>query len=252
MCGRYTLRTDRSQIEKRFGLEDLPPFQPRYNLGPTQDGLVIRPAAEPDRRTAAWLRWGLIPFWTKPGSPGPLLINARSETAASKPAFRDAFRKRRCLVVADGFYEWTRDSVQRTPHHFTVRHGEPFAMAGIWERWHPAGDKNAEEVLESFAILTTAANEVVAPHHDRMPVILDPALYEDWINPLVHEVDVLKRMLRSFPAIDMLARQVSTRVNRIANDDPACLESPTADTNPDVGGEEQARPGQLGLDLDSG
>lgn len=245
MCGRYTLKADRTQIARLFGLEDLPRFEPRYNLGPTQDGLVVRPGGEPGTRTAALLRWGLIPPWTREGHSGPLLINARGETAASKPAFRDAFRNRRCLVVADGFYEWTRTRTVRVPHHFTVRHGELFAMAGLWERWHPPGAE-AGERLETFTILTTSANDLVTPHHDRMPVILDPTLYDDWLNPLVHDVEVVQRMLKPFPAMEMAVRRVSHRVNSVAHDDPGCLASAEDDT-----GREDDAPGsgQLGLDL---
>jgi putative SOS response-associated peptidase YedK len=249
MCGRYTLKTDRSQIEKRFGVEELPPFEPRYNLAPTQDGLVILPGAQPGTRTAAWLQWGLVPSWSKSPGSGPVLINARSETAATKPAFRDAFRRRRCLVIADGFYEWTRTGSLRTPHHFTVRHGEPFAMAGLWERWSPpAADPG--EARRTFAVLTTVANAIVAPHHERMPVILGPELYDDWLNPLLHDPETLQRMLRPFPALEMLARAVSTRVNNIKNDDPACLTSPEIAEGAVVN-ESAADPrtGQLGLDL---
>lgn len=225
MCGRYTLKTNRSRIEERFDLEDLPEFEPRYNLAPTQDGLVIRPGESPGTRTAAWLRWGLIPSWTKARGSGPLLINARSETAARKPAFRDAFRKRRCLVVADGFYEWPRAGNVRTPQHFTVHHGEPFAMAGLWERWQPPG-AGEDEVMVTFTILTTSANDLVAAHHERMPVILGTEFYDDWLNPLLQDADALQRLLQPYPAIEMLARAVGARVNNIKFDDPACLLPP--------------------------
>jgi putative SOS response-associated peptidase YedK len=254
MCGRYTIKTDRRIIEERFGLDELPAFAPRYNLAPTQDGLVLRPGQRPGQRVAAWLRWGLIPAWTKNPAAQPLLINARSETAASRPAFRESLRRRRCLVVADGFYEWARDGVHaKQPFHFTVDHGAPFAMAGLWERWsRPAGSAaEPAEAVETFAILTTSANEVLAPYHDRMPVILDARFYDDWLNPFLTDTDTVHRLLLPFPSMRMVARAVGPRVNSNRFDDPACLDPPgRADTEEGRGGPPAARPpGQLDLDL---
>jgi len=225
MCGRYTLKTHRRKIQERFGVDELPELTPRFNLGPTQDGLVVRPGDAPATRTAALLRWGLIPGWTKDRTSLPLLINARAETVASKGAFRDSFKRRRCLVVADGFYEWSRRGTLKQPYYFTVDHGEPFAMAGLWDSWRPPGAPPGE-TLETFAIMTTTANEILAPHHDRMPVILAPDLYDDWLNPLLTDAGVLERVLVPFPAMRMLSRAVSARVNSIKHDDPACLEPP--------------------------
>jgi putative SOS response-associated peptidase YedK len=225
MCGRYTLKTHRKKIQERFAVDELPDLAPRYNLGPTQDGLVVRTGDAPARRTAAMLRWGLIPAWTKDKSSLPLLINARAETVASKGAFRDSFKRRRCLVVADGFYEWSRRGELKQPYYFTVDHGEPFAMAGLWDAWHPPGAPPGEAV-ESFAIVTTTANEILAQHHDRMPVILEPDLYDDWLNPMLTDSATLERVLVPFPAMRMLARAVNARVNSIKFDDPACLEPP--------------------------
>jgi len=242
MCGRYTLKTDRSKIEERFGLEDVPAFEPRYNLGPTQDGLVVRPGGTPGTRTAALLRWGLIPSWVKDTTSLPLLINARSETVATKPAFRDAFKRRRCLVVADGFYEWSRKGGPKMPFRFTIGDEEPFGMAGLWEKWTPPDDPNGEP-LETFTILTTSANDTLAPYHDRMPVILSPDLFDDWLNPLLNEPEALQRMLAPFPSLHMTAHAVSPRVNNIKNDDPACLDPPETPS------EDEPAQGQLGLDL---
>ncbi len=228
MCGRYTLKTHRRKIQERFDVDDVPELHPRYNLGPTQDGLVVRPGDAPATRTAALLRWGLIPSWTKEKSSLPLLINARAETLASKGAFRESFKRRRCLVVADGFFEWSRRGPQKQPYYFTVDQGEPFAMAGLWDSWHPPGAP-ASEAIETFVIVTTAANEILAPHHDRMPVIVEPLLYEDWLNPLLSDTGALARVLVPFPAMRMLGRAVNARVNNIKFDDPACLEPPTAE-----------------------
>jgi putative SOS response-associated peptidase YedK len=250
MCGRYTLRTDRSKIEKQFGLDELPEFAPRYNLAPTQDGLVVKAGGSPGTRTAAWLRWGLIPSWTKDSSTTHGWINARSETAASKPSFRDSFKKRRCLVVADGFYEWNRAGNLKKPFHFTVNHGAPFAMAGLWERWHPPGS-DANDVVETFTILTTTANDVLAQHHDRMPVILDSEFYDDWLNPLLVDAESLQRLLHPYASRHMLARAVNPRVNNIHFDDPQCLESPPlpgAKETPDKEPSSSARQGQLDFD----
>ncbi|MBE2215273.1 MAG: SOS response-associated peptidase [Opitutaceae bacterium] len=248
MCGRYTLKTHRKKIQERMGVDELPDLVPRYNLGPTQDGLVVRTGDSPGTRTAAMLRWGLIPAWTKDKASLPLLINARAETVASKGAFRDSFKRRRCLVVADGFYEWSRRGALRQPFHFTVDHGEPFAMAGLWDSWHPPG-ASPGETLDTFAIVTTTANEILAPHHDRMPVILEPNLYDDWLNPLLTDTGALERVLVPFPAIRMLARAVSARVNSIKFDDAACLEPPESEATARA---RPPRPATSGDQLDLG
>jgi putative SOS response-associated peptidase YedK len=225
MCGRYTLKTDRSKIEQLFDVDDLPDFQPRYNIAPTQDCLIVRSGSSSGNRSAAWLHWGLIPSWTKDSSESHGWINARSETAASKPSFRNAFKSRRCLVLADGFYEWNRMGSAKMPYHFTVNHGAPFAMAGLWERWQPPG-AGEDGIMETFTILTTTANEILAQHHDRMPVIIDPEFYEDWLNPLLVDADSVQRMVHPYPSRHMLARAVNPRVNNIHFDDPQCLEPP--------------------------
>jgi putative SOS response-associated peptidase YedK len=176
-------------------------------------------------------------------------INARSETAASKPSFRDAFKKRRCLVVADGFYEWNRSGNLKKPYHFTVNHGAPFAMAGLWERWHPPGS-GTNEVVETFTILTTTANDVLSQHHDRMPVILDSEFYDDWLNPLLVDADSLQRLLHPYASRHMLARAVNPRVNNIHFDDPQCLESPPLpDASEGRGGKISPASGQGQLDF---
>lgn len=247
MCGRYTLKTGRKKLAEQFQLDELPDFPPRFNLGPTQDGLVVRPGDKPDTRTAAWLRWGLIPGWMKEGARAPLLINARSETVASKPAYRDALKRRRCLVLADGFFEWARHGAIKQPYYLTLNRGEPFAMAGLWERWRPP-DGAAEDVVETFAIITTQANEVLAPIHDRMPVILEPEFHDDWINPLVTDADVLQPLLKPYPGAHMVMRAVNARVNNIRNDDPECLNPPEPEGSRAPASAQQAAAGdQLGF-----
>jgi len=228
MCGRYSLKTEHELVAQHFFLQDLAAFMKRYNIGPTQSGLIVRRPRESSPRQASLLRWGLIPSWTKNDSTGPLLINARAETAGSRPTFREALRHRRCLVAADGFFEWSRYGAVKQPYYFTTHRGGLFAMAGLWDRWIPPGADESEAV-ESFTILTTTANALLAPHHDRMPVILDEEFYDDWLNPLLTDAETLKRLLRPYPADRMNARQVSARVNNVKFDDPACLEPPGAD-----------------------
>ncbi len=170
-------------------------------------------------RRLGWAYWGLIPGWAKDRSIGARLINARAETAAEKPAFRGAFRARRCLILADGFYEWVRHGAGKQPYFIAFRDGRPFAMAGLWERW--GGEA---ETVESCTILTTTPNEVVAPLHDRMPVILEAEQVLPWLDPDLREVGCLQPLLRPHRPDEMVAWPVSTRVNNPRFDDPACRE----------------------------
>ena len=213
------------ELHERMGLIGTPlNLRPRFNVAPSQDVAVVR--ANDDGRTLAMLRWGLIPAWAKDHAIGYKLINARSETAAEKPSFRAAFRHRRCLIPADGFYEWRRECKTRQPWLFGLRDGSPFAFAGLWECWTVPADaaltgslaeRSTGDAVETCTILTTAANETVAPVHGRMPVILPPDAYGPW---LAGE-DVA---LAPYPTDDMTAHPVSTLVNRPANDDPRCVE----------------------------
>lgn len=226
MCGRYTLKTDRRRLAECFELDEVPEYRPRYNLAPTQHGLVVRAGARPGTRAAAWIRWGLIPGWINARTGSPLLINARAETLATKPAFRNALHYRRCLVIADGFYGWSRHGTARLPHYITVARGEPFAMAGLWEGPRST-DAQGDDAAEGFAVITTAANGVLAPLFPRMPAILEPDVYEDWLNPLVTDTALLLPLLQPYPSVRTLYRTVSTRVNHVEHDDPECLRSPT-------------------------
>jgi putative SOS response-associated peptidase YedK len=218
MCGRFTLRTPQGVLVEQFRLKSIPPLQPRFNIAPTQQIGVVR-QTEPAQREFAWLQWGLVPRWAKDPKVASQMINARAETAAERPAFRDAFRRRRCLIVADGFYEWKKAGRQKQPYHIRMKDGRPFAFAGLWERW---GDE--DEKLESCTILTTNANELCAPMHDRMPVILGPADYDRWLDASLVDRAELQFMLEPYPADEMAAEPASPRVNSVANDDAGCIE----------------------------
>jgi putative SOS response-associated peptidase YedK len=223
MCGRFQLKPGDDWMEE-FGLSEVPDLPPRYNIAPTQDVVAIR-ADKDGARRAGLLRWGLVPSFAEDPAVGNRLINARAETVARKPAFREPFRKRRCLVPADGFYEWRRAGRARDPFLIKMKDGRTFAFASVWDRW-----ASKEERIESCSILTTAANELVAPIHDRMPVVLDRADYGLWLDPDAPE-DELHRVLRPFPAAEMIAVPVSARVNSTAVDDPDC-ERPVAEAPP--------------------
>ena len=174
MCGRYTLMRPAAEVARAFDLSGWPDWEPRYNVAPTQQAFVVREAT--GARPAADAGWGLVPPWAKALNDGPPLINARADTAHEKPAFRHAFKKRRCLLIQDGFYEWKADGPRKLPHHFTLSDGGPFAVAALWERWEGGGVP-----LETVALLTTEANELVRPCHDRMPVILPPEAQRLWL-----------------------------------------------------------------------
>ncbi len=222
MCGRYTLKTPASEFAALFeGIFDglaVPEFRPRYNIAPTQKAPIVRLN---EHRHLEWqpLRWGLVPFWAKDVKSGARMINARSETVAEKPAFRAAFRKRRCLVPADGFFEWQKAGKTKIPYYITMADESPFAMAGLWERW----DKEGEPV-ETFTILTTDANDRVRPLHDRMPVILDREAFETWLDPEYSDFERLKYLLKPLPDHRIQTRRVSTWVNNPKHDDPKCIE----------------------------
>jgi putative SOS response-associated peptidase YedK len=221
MCGRFARRSTREVLADWFGvdLEDLPAFSASYNIAPQSVQPVVRQGQDSGAREFALLHWGLVPFWAKDAKIGYSTINARAEEAAEKPAFREALRKRRCLVPADAFYEWARvDAKTKQPFAIALKSGEPYAFAGLWERWRP---KNGE-ALETFTILTTDANEVLEPIHNRMPVILEPKDYSRWLEPgTVERLPV--DLLRPFPAEQMTAWPVSNRVGNVRNNDPELL-----------------------------
>ncbi len=233
MCGRYSLTTPVEGLRLLFDFPEQPNLKTRYNIAPTQEVAAVRAAAPagasedaagPGEGGAArhlvLLRWGLIPSWAKDPSIGARMINARSETLAEKPAFRSAFRKRRCLVAADGFYEWQkRGAGPKQPYRIAARNSGPFAFAGLWERWrNPAEGRD----VESCTIVTTGANALLSPIHHRMPVILAPENYDLWLDPEA-ALDRVQDLLAADPGVDLMATAISTRVNKVANDDPEVL-----------------------------
>jgi putative SOS response-associated peptidase YedK len=217
MCGRYELHTHPAAIALAFGLEHPPAIAPRYNIAPTQDVPVVR-VNRAGERELAQVRWGLVPRWAKDPSIGVRMINARAETLADKPAYRMALRQHRCLVPASGFYEWKpRPGGGKQPMHVGMKDGAPFAMAGLTERWlSPEG-----EVLDTCTIVTTEANSLVAPLHDRMPLIIAPEDYERWLDRAEDDVTDL---FTPYPSEQMAYYPVSTRVNAVRNDDAAIIE----------------------------
>jgi putative SOS response-associated peptidase YedK len=221
MCGRYTLTVSAGVLGDVFEADVHVEHVPRYNIAPTQTVPVIRLDAD-GRRRIDGLRWGLVPHWADDPSIGNRMINARSETAADKPAFRAAIRRRRCLVPADGFFEWQRIEDRKQPYHFRRADGGVFGLAGLWERWQPTPD---EPPLDTYTILTTAANAEVAPIHDRMPVILDPETWDRWLARDEIPRDRLSGMLQPCARGRLEAVAVSTRVNSPRHDDPEVLKA---------------------------
>jgi putative SOS response-associated peptidase YedK len=218
MCGRFAQRTDSKRLAKAFGVTEVPLVEPRYNIAPTQDILGVYQSE--DGREVTFYKWGLIPSWAKDTSMGAQLINARSETVTEKPAFREAFKKRRCLIPADGFYEWQRTDDKKQPFYFRMRDETPFGFAGLWEQW----EGNGREVINSCTILTTEANEVLRSVHDRMPVILHPGDYELWLDSDLRKLDLVKELLSPYPASKMMSYPVSTSINSPRNQGAELIE----------------------------
>jgi len=219
MCGRYRLSRRNQLIAEYFDTDNEVDWEPRYNIAPSQPVGIIRQNPSTPERHFSLARWGLIPSWASDPSIGFKTINARSETVASKPAFRDAFTSRRCLLPADGFFEWSRRGKEKQPFHFGMQNDSLFAFAGLWDRWtDPTGD-----VIESCSILTTTPNSLLADVHDRMPVILRPENYDLWLDPGFKDVKTLAEVLVPFDAAQMRRFPVSTRINSASNDDPECV-----------------------------
>ena len=220
MCGRYILSTPTDILADLYELETAVTTEPRFNIAPTQKAAVVRLDPETGRRRLDLLRWGLVPFWAKDPAIGNRMINARSETAAEKPAYRVSLRKRRCLILADGFYEWQATGGPKQPFFFHRKDGHPFAMAGLWDRW----DKGEDGPLETFTILTTSPDEVVAPIHKRMPVILQPEEFQRWLDPTHENVDELAALMIPTAPSMLEGYPVSTYVNNPAHEGPDCVD----------------------------
>jgi len=217
MCGRYTLATSEAALQAEFGLDEIPAdYRPRYNIAPGQEVLAV--IRDGDRLRAGWLRWGLIPFWAGDPSIGNRMINARAETLATKPAFRQAFERRRCLILADGFYEWQAQGAAKVPYWIHLEDRRPFAFAGLWDRWRPPeGDP-----VVSCTIVTTQATEALRPIHERMPVILPPGARERWLDPEAGQEERIA-LLRPYAGADLATHAVTTLVNSPRNDTPECI-----------------------------
>jgi putative SOS response-associated peptidase YedK len=223
MCGRYRLARKKEILAETFDVvdeESAVEWSPRYNVAPGQDVVVARQDAVRPTRSISLVRWGLIPSWSKDAKAGYKMINARAETVADMPAFRDPFRSRRCLIPADGFYEWSKQGKEKSPFCFSMADDSIFAFAGIWDRWRNPN----QESMETCSIITTSANAILSGIHDRMPVILKRDHYDLWLDPGFNKVDDLLDLLKPFPADAMRHYRVSTRVNSVRNDDPACSE----------------------------
>lgn len=243
MCGRYSLTTPPEAMRRLFGFDAVPNLPARYNIAPTQGAPIVRAGVAGGPRDFAMARWGLLPRFVKALSEGARMINARAETVATKPAFRAAFRQRRCLVPADGFYEWQKlddgPKPAKQPWRIGLKGGAPFAFAGLYETWHPPqgadipdrvagpggavspGGVDGDGIL-SFSIVTTTANAAIAKIHARMPVMLAPEDFAPWLAPDATDEE-LQGLLRPFPAEAMGFYRVSTRVNAVRNDDEACI-----------------------------
>ena len=227
MCSRYMLVSSAALLATATQVARFPSRRPRHNAAPTQHLPVVRRTAGAEGREAVELRWGLVPAWAREPRTASLLINARAETVAEKPAFRESFRLRRCLVPADGFFEWQKTPGGRMPWLFQRADGAPLLFAGLWEHWAGGG----AEPFESFTILTTTANPLLAELHDRMPVILPREALDEWLAAEASPQS-LAHLLVPFPADAMTRRPVNPRLNNVAHDDPACLEPPAAQSNP--------------------
>jgi putative SOS response-associated peptidase YedK len=218
MCGRYKLSRRKQLVEEYFDCVSEQDWAPRFNIAPTQPIPVIRQHPKEPVRKLSLMKWGLVPSWAKDPSVGASMINARSETAGTKPAFRDAPKFRRCLIPADGFYEWQKTGKTKQPYCFEVNESELFAFAGLWDRWKDA----TGNWIKTCSILTTTPNAVTAAIHDRMPVILDPDNYDLWLDPGMNDAAAASDLLKPFVARLMRCYPVSNRINHVANDDEEC------------------------------
>jgi putative SOS response-associated peptidase YedK len=224
MCARFTLRSPADLLAERFGLLQPPDLKARYNIAPSQLIPVIGTKAGSKARGLAMFKWGFVPHWAQ-GDAGTKPVNARAESVATTPMFSESFRLRRCIVPADGFYEWKTVNKKKLPVHFRLKTGEPFGFAGLWDVWNGPNGK-----VFSCAIVTTTPNELTREVHDRMPVILARGDEAAWLDPVNNNPDVLLPMLKSYPAGEMEAVQVNPALNKPSFEGSACLEMPPNDT----------------------
>jgi putative SOS response-associated peptidase YedK len=228
MCGRYTLRTKLNVLLQQFEAEmaEELDYRPRYNIAPTQNVFAVRRPEQGAKRELVELRWGLIPVWAKDAKIAYSTINARGDTVAEKPAFRSAFKKRRCLILADGYYEWLKEGKAKLPQLYEIDGGKSFAFAGLWEYWPGPKDDPKAEPIESCTIVTTDANKLAAKVHDRMPVILDSDDYDLWLDPSIDDRAKLEKLIKPYPVKAMSVRPVSTYVNNVKNQGEQCIATP--------------------------
>ena len=217
MCGRFALVAEKRILDMLFGLEMRFDLQPRFNIAPSQDILALRRLSGDNEKEFVHLRWGLVPFWAEDSSIDSRMINARAETAPEKPSFRDAYKKRRVLIPASGFYEWKKEQDGKQPYYICRDDGGPFAFAGLWERW----DKG-DEPLETCTILTTEPNSLLASIHNRMPVIISPFNFDRWIDPNSDPKN-LKDLLQPYPPGELTVYPVSREVNKPSNNNPELI-----------------------------
>lgn len=215
MCGRFTMAIDSEDLRTELALGQMPPdWEKRYNIAPSQDVATV---PDPDNRDVVWMRWGLVPFWAKDPSIGNKMINARAETVAEKPSFRNSFKNKRCLILANGFYEWRKSGGQSIPFYFQLKGGEPFAFAGLWDDWENKGVSSMPGLpgLTTCTLITTSANEDVRAVHPRMPVVLTKETMWDWLEE--DDPKILESLLKPLPAGSLIAYQVSRDVNSPQN-----------------------------------
>lgn len=217
MCGRFVSNLPADKLKKVFNLIETPQLEPRFNVAPTQLVAVVRNQGDHNRLDL--LKWGLVPSWSKDLSFGSHLINARSETVAEKPAFRHAIKYRRCIIPTSGFYEWSHTDKKKQPYYIQLASNSPMCLAGLWETWKAPDGNN----LETFTILTTAANRLIAPIHDRMPAILHPDTFNLWLSNNMHDPEQLQPFFQPFPVEEMIAYKVPDLVNNPRFDSPACI-----------------------------
>lgn len=221
MCGRFTLRTPAHQLVEPFGLTGVPDIPLRYNIAPSQPVPAVRTGTEGERELV-FLHWGLVPSWSKDRTSSSHMINARAETVPDKPSFRAAWKRRRCLVLADGYYEWKKGGPHKQPYWIHLRGGQPFGFGGLWESWTDPASPDGTP-LQSCTIITTQANESTREIHDRMPVIVPAELYPQWLALTPLPEDLREVVLRPYPADEIVADPVSTYVNNPRHEGPECL-----------------------------